>query len=87
MTDGFAYLADNGWPLERLQWYMRNGMSMDDLADSVQSMIESGRYTMEDLILADSNGDDESKPPPPQRLSIISAPDLQRANLPRSSLL
>lgn len=82
MTDGFAYLADNGWPLERLQWYMRNGMSMDDLADSVQSMIESGRYTMEDLILADSNGDDESKPPPPQRLSIISAPDLQRANLP-----
>lgn len=55
---------------------------MDEMADAVRGQVESGRYTMEDLILADSKGDDESRPPPSQRLSIISAPDLQRANLP-----
>ena len=62
MTDGFTYLANAGWPLERLQWYMRNGVNMDEMADSVQGLVESGRYTMEQLIAADASGDDD--PPP-----------------------
>lgn len=83
MTDRFAYLANAGWPLERLQWYMRNGVSMDEMADSVQGMVESGRYTMEALIRADATGDDE--PPPvaaPLVLDVISAAELQKKDIP-----
>lgn len=83
MTDGFAYLADAGWPLERLQWYMKNGVDVGELADSVQGLVESGRYTMEQLIAADASGDDD--PPPdvaPPMLSTVSAVELQRKDLP-----
>lgn len=83
MTDGFAYLANHGWPLERLQWYMRNGVNMGEMADSVQGVVESGRFTMEELIRADAGGDDE--PPPdvgPLVLSTISAAELQKKDIP-----
>ena len=30
--------------MERLQWYMRNGVNMDEMADSVQGILKSGRY-------------------------------------------
>lgn len=83
MTDGLAYLADAGWPLERLQWYMRNGVNMDEMADSVQGLVKSGRYTMEQLIAADASGDDG--PPPavgPLTLDTITAAELQKKDIP-----
>ena len=69
--------------MERLQWYMRSGVSMDEMADSVQGMVAIGRYTMEQLILADTSGDD--KPPPaigPLTLDTISAEELQSKDIP-----
>lgn len=83
MTDGLAYLADAGWPLERLQWYMKNGVNMDEMADSVQGIVESGRYTMEQLIVADASGDDNPSPAEaPPMLSTISAAALQGKDIP-----
>ncbi len=61
MTDGFAFLADAGWPLDRLRWYMSNGIKMDELAESVSSMISRG-MTMEEIIEKDSRGHEEEPP-------------------------
>lgn len=86
MTDGFTYLANAGWPLDRLRWYMDNGIGMDEMAENVRGMVESGRFTMEQLIAADSGEQAEAPTEQPdggvKRLDVISAPELQRADLP-----
>lgn len=57
MSDSFAYLADAGFPLERLRWYMDSNISMDDLAGAVRDMLARG-MTMDEIIEADSQGRD-----------------------------
>lgn len=88
-TDSFAYLADAGWPLDRLRWYMDNHIDMDELAAAVRGMVDSGRFTMEQLIAADSGNQEEVPAAPTEEsgckvklLEVISAPELQRAELP-----
>lgn len=74
MSDSFAYLADAGWPLKRLRWYMDNSINMDELAESVRDMLARG-MTMEEIIEADSRGregppakspPDANEPPKPK---------------------
>lgn len=67
MSDSFTYLVDAGWPIERLQWYMRNGVELSDVETAVKNMLARG-MTMEEIIQADSSGGNEQPPAsdPPQ---------------------
>ena len=38
MADALAYLTDAGWPIERLQWYMRNGVELSDVETAVKDI-------------------------------------------------
>lgn len=84
MTDSFAYLADSGWPLDRLQWYMDNGIDMDTMAAAVKDMLGRG-MSMSEIIEADSRS---REPPPPSEdkpplvLDTITATDLQKKEIP-----
>lgn len=80
MTDSFAYLADLGWPMDRLQRYMNDGVPLDEVAEAVKSMLDRG-MTIEEIIAQDCG---EQLPPPSEKpsLSTISAVDLQQKNIP-----
>ena len=83
MTDSFSYLLDAGWPLERLQWYMRTGVGLAHVETAVKDMLARG-MTMEEIIRADS-GESDAPPPedkPPPTLDTITAADLQKKEIP-----
>ena len=67
MSDPFAYLVNAGWPVERLQWYMRCGVELSTIEAAVNDMLARG-MTMEEIIRADSSGGNEQPPAsdPPQ---------------------
>lgn len=83
MADSFSYLVDAGWPLERLQWYMRNGVELSTIEAAVKDMLARG-MTMKEIIRADSSGYSEPPPEdkPPATLDTITAADLQKKEIP-----
>lgn len=58
MSDSFTYLANAGWPVERLQRFMKEKISLDEVAESVKRMLDRG-MTMEQLIEMDGRGNEE----------------------------
>ena len=82
--DPFAYLADLGWPLERLQRYMSDKVPLSDVAEAVDAMMARGMTAAE--IIAQDTGMADSQPdpqePPKPSLSTISADALEQKNIP-----
>lgn len=52
IDDPFAYLADLGWPMERLQRYMNDRIPLDEVAAAVEGMLGRGK-TIEEILAED----------------------------------
>ena len=63
----------NGMPTSDIQGYLQDGMSLDEIVAAAKDLIAEGKP------IADPGPADTAEAP---KLNVISAPDLQRANLP-----
>ena len=80
IDDPFGYLADLGWPMERLQRYMNDRIPLDEVAAAVEGMLGRG-MTIEE-ILAEDCGETIPEETPKPTLNAISAADLQKQDIP-----
>ena len=80
IDDPFSYLADLGWPMERLQRYINDRIPLDEVAAAVENMLARG-MTVEE-ILAEDCGETVPEETPRPTLNAISAADLQKQDIP-----
>lgn len=81
IQDHFAYLLNVGIPLDVVQKYQQEGLSCEELAAAVKSMLERGR-TIAEIIGEETGEPPEAQPPPTPSLSTVNAADLQKMEIP-----
>lgn len=81
IQDHFAYLVNSGIPLDVIERHRRDGLSYEQQAEAVAAMISRGE-SLDEIIGEETGEPPEAQPPPSPSLSIISAVDLQRQDIP-----
>lgn len=85
-SEHISYLMEHGLSSESLQGYIKEGISLEELRAAVES-IESRGGSAADQDDTLENTPAAAPPKEVQPLNVISAPELQRANLPPVSFL
>lgn len=69
--DGLSFLIKSGMPLSDIQVYLNDGMSLEEVVAAAKDLIARGDPIADPADTAEA-----------PKLNVISAPDLQKANLP-----
>ena len=77
--DDLSYLLANGMTLDEIQKYLDDGITFEELGEAARSLIARGESI--------ASRDPEPEAPPVKPLRIISAQELQEADLPPTRFL